>query len=79
MKQYIQIQDPSEMTLRFFVRILCGIGMTEETIHGIVAMVGDNQTAMDKVVELIESNPQATESQITKAAWMALQSSSPEK
>ena len=42
--------------------------LTEDTIHGIVAMLGDDLQAMNELVDYIENNPTATEAEVTKAA-----------
>ena len=58
----------SEEKLRLFVKVLCSMRLTEDTIHGVVAMMGDDLQAMDELVQYIKENPGATEAEVTKAA-----------
>ena len=55
-----------------FIRILMDMYVSEDQIHGIMAMLYGNKPAMDKVVAFIEENPEATESQIIKVASKAV-------
>lgn len=66
MKNYT-IEDVMEK----FVLILMDTGMSKTNIHGISQMIWGNLEAMDKVVDYIEENPKATESQIIKVASQA--------
>ena len=68
MKNYASNETVSEEKLRLFVRVLCSMRLTEDTIHGIVAMLGDNLVAMNELVQYIKENPTATEAEVTKAA-----------
>ena len=68
MKNYMRNETVSEEKLRLFVRVLCSMRLTEDTIHGIVAMLGDNLAAMDELVQYIKEHPTATEAEVTKAA-----------
>jgi hypothetical protein len=46
--------------------------VSEDAICGIMAMLNGNTMAMDEVVAFIKENPQATESDIIKAASRAI-------
>ena len=68
MNNYVNNREVSEEKLRLFVRVLCSMRLTEDTIHGIVAMLGDDLSAMNELVAFIKENPKATEAEVTKAA-----------
>ena len=51
-----------------FVGVLCATKISEAAIHGIGEMMWGNIPAMDELVEYIDNNPEATESQIIKKA-----------
>lgn len=68
MKNYLSNETVSEEKLKLFVRVLCSMRLTENTIHGIVAMLGHSKTSMDELVAYIKQNPKATEAEITKKA-----------
>ena len=68
MKNYKSKEIVSEQKLRAFVRVLCTLGLSEETIHGITSMVCEDLQAMNALVDYIDQNPTATEAEVTKAA-----------
>ena len=51
-----------------FIALLCATRISEDAIQGICAMMWENVPAMDELVEYIDNNPEATESQIIKKA-----------
>ena len=57
---------------KLFVRILNGMGVSLDQICGIMAMLNGNETAMTEVVAFIKTYPEATPSQIIKAASQAV-------
>ena len=64
-------ETPLKPHEKIFIRILVRMQVSTDQICGIMAMLKNNKPAMDKVVDFIEENPQATESQIIKAASRA--------
>ena len=68
MKNYSSNEIVSEEKLRLFVRVLCSMRLTEDTIHGIVAMMDGDKRSMDELVAYIKENPKATEAEITRQA-----------
>ena len=69
MQEIKNTMKPYEKT---FVHLLCAMKVSEDAICGIMAMLNGNTIAMDEVVAFIKENPQATESDIIKAASRAI-------
>ena len=53
---------------KIFIHVLCAMGLSEDTICGIMAMMDGNKEPMDELVAYIKENPEATEAEVTKAA-----------
>ena len=49
-----------------FMKILMSVGVQEDNIKGITELLYDNLEGMDKLVEYIKQNLNATESEIIK-------------
>ena len=68
--------NPSEIQLKphekVFVRILVRMKLSQDQICGIMAMLNGNDAAMTEVVAFIKTYPEATPSQIIKAASQAV-------
>ena len=64
-------ETPLKPHEKVFVRILVRMQVSTDQICGIMAMLNGNEPAITEVVAFIKANPEATESQIIKAASRA--------
>ena len=51
-----------------FLQILADLGLCRETCLGILAMMSDNRNKMNEMVDFIEANLNATETELLKKA-----------
>ena len=51
-----------------FLQILADLGLCRETCWGILAMMNDNRNNMNEMVDFIEANLNATETELLKKA-----------
>ncbi|MBQ2865346.1 MAG: hypothetical protein IJE90_02365 [Clostridia bacterium] len=54
--------------MRLFVRLLCAMGVSQDAVIRICALVLGDQESMDAVVDYIDENPFRSESEIIKKA-----------